>query len=651
MKAPLFSLRPGLALAALLALTTTSSLAAATLTQQMDPQEAGVGDEVTITLKVEGGDIKTKDTATGIFGMNMAGPDITLPQVEGLRWNPNYQFQTISINGKASATVTFTVTPLHTGDFTVPAFDVPLQEGAALQTKAMKLHVVAGTTSPPATVPMPVPINPPSPIQNLPGFNPNGPVVMPPNTPPAPGAADSTSNGTVEVPTESDGRPAKVFVVITPKTTDAYVGESVPMMIDFYIRLDVIAQQDSLPTIKGSDFMMNSLSVHPQENDLMILNEAFHRERWVTAIAAPKSGDFPMQMERDTYWNKPNTTNNNDPFGNFFNRPNLVHELVPSNELTFHVHALPADGRPANFSGAIGHLKVTGAAQPTSVAVGEPVTLHFTVAGEGNFDYVKCPTLADDPAWKTYVPASKTNYQDESHTAGFKIFEQAVIPQKNGTLPLPQASFSYFDPANKQYVTTPINLPAVTVTGTAAAVPPASPGGDADATAAAAKATDFLSNRLNIGSLTASLAPVYRQPWFWVVQGVVVVLLLLGMLFLFFRSRTSPDNDLAERAQRQQTLEQEEDAMGEAVRLGDARAFFLAARHAVQLQLGAQWKLQPEAITLGEIRQRDPQLAETLESLFTQADEVIYSGQARKDLDLAQWQLHVRRDLLQPQPA
>ena len=89
--------------------------------------------------------------------------------------------------------------------------------------------------------------------------------------------------------------------------------------------------------------------------------------------------------------------------------------------------------------------------------------------------------------------------------------------------------------------------------------------------------------------------------------------------------------------------------MSAAARRGDAMAFFVAARHAVQLQLGLQWRLHPEAITLAEVRQRDPSLAGTLEPLFTQADEIIYSGNASGEIDLAQWERHVR-ELLQPQP-
>jgi len=88
--------------------------------------------------------------------------------------------------------------------------------------------------------------------------------------------------------------------------------------------------------------------------------------------------------------------------------------------------------------------------------------------------------------------------------------------------------------------------------------------------------------------------------------------------------------------------------MVEAVRQDNAPAFFTAARHAVQLQLATHWNVRPEALTLGEIRNRDPHLAETLEPLFAQADEVIYSGRAGANLDLAQWERHVR-ELLQPQ--
>jgi hypothetical protein len=90
--------------------------------------------------------------------------------------------------------------------------------------------------------------------------------------------------------------------------------------------------------------------------------------------------------------------------------------------------------------------------------------------------------------------------------------------------------------------------------------------------------------------------------------------------------------------------------MDDAAKKGDARGFFLAARHAIQLQLGALWNMAPEAITLGEIRRRDPALANSAAGLFAQADEVLYSGRASAKLDLAHWQ-RVARECLHLQTA
>jgi len=609
-------------------------LAAATLSQQIDPPEVTVGDEVTVTLTIQGG----------------GASNIELPPVDGLQVVGNNSSTNVTFtNGAFSSSISqsFILVPSRAGNFTIPAFDIHTQDGQVLHVQPMKLHVLSGGNN--------VSSNP-SPARNSvnPAANSNGPVVIPPNAPPAPDNSENSADATgssLDVPRDSDGRPAKVFLVITPKTTDAYVGESIPMRIEFFLRRDVAYQQDSLPTIKGSDFLMNNLATRFREDLVSLAGEDYIRQSWVTAISAPKNGDFPLQMERDSYWVKSSQNRFADPFNNFFfSRPSLAHENIGSNQLTIHVHSLPDEGRPANFTGAIGQLKVTGTAAPDSVAVGEPVTLHFTVSGEGNFDYVKSPTLAPDPAWKSYVPSSKIEYEDESRTQGVKTFEQAVIPQKNGTLPLPAASFSYFDPTTKQYVTTPVTLPAITVTGSSLPISPLSnsstPAAE-PATIVTPKTSDFVPNRVDMGSLQTSLTPVYRQPWFWVAQSGLFLLLVVSALGIFLRSR--PDDTAAERTLRQHTLHREEDAMSDAVRRGDARAFFLSARHAVQLKLGSQWRMSPEAITLAEIRHRNPQLAETLEPLFNQADEVIYSGEASGNLDLAPWEIQVRRQLLQLQ--
>jgi hypothetical protein len=447
-------------------------------------------------------------------------------------------------------------------------------------------------------------------------------------------------------------------MVITPDTTDAYVGETIPMRIEFYIRLDSIAQQDSLPTIKGIDFLMNDLSVRPQEDELNVGDEAYHRETWRTAISAPKNGDFPLQMERDTYWTKDARGVFSDPLGNFFGpRPQLAHGNVPSNQLVVHVHPLPDEGKPADFTGAIGQFQVAGNASPTEVNVGEPVYLDFSISGQGNFDHVRCPALAADPAWKTYVPSSKVNYDenDESRTHGAKIFRQAVIPQKNGTLKIPPADFSYFDPATRKYVVLPIDLPAITVAGSPESAPAATAADNtANPSAPGPATTDqngLLPNRLEFGSLRADPTPAFLHPWYWLAQGAALLIVVLALPLILLGTRKSRDQARAERALRRRSLRELDDALGLAVQHGDAAAFFSAARQALQLQWGAAWGLRPEAVTLPVIAERDPELAARLAPLFGLADEVMYSGQASHEVDLAAWDRQVRDELSQLQPA
>jgi hypothetical protein len=615
-------------LAVWLAFAPVSCFAAATLTQEIDPAQTNVGDPVTVTLNVQGGTLATIQLPT-VDGLQTGETRMQIKSEE----NDNGGFVTL-------VSLSITIMPERAGDFIIPAFDLHTEEGDVLHVKAMKLRVLSNPNAPATTVTAKA-------VPSTPTANPNGPVVMPPpNTVTAPAAAQNAI-----APRDADGGPAKVFIIITPQTTNAYVGQSIPLSIDFYIRMDVNAEQNSLPTIKGSDFLMNSFTTRGHQNVGFLEGRQYIQESWLSAIAATKSGDFPLSMERDTYWVKSFSRSTFDPFSPL--QADLAHQSISSNQLTIHVSPLPTEGQPPHFTGAIGQFSVTADAQPQTVDIGEPVILHFTVSGEGNFDYVHCPVLASDPAWKTYTPKSSTNYLDESRTHAIKSFEQSVIALKNQSVPLPPANFSYFDPTAKQYVTVPIALPVIEVSGSPLPLASALPddGSNLPSTSAAPKADDFLPNRADIGTPQLSLAPIYRQPWFWGVQTALISLPAIGALLLFLRFRSTPDDDRAMRALQRSSIQREQDAMTEAVQQKDSVAFFLAARHAIQLQLGAQWAVKPEALTLGEIRRRDPELAETLTPLFTQADEVIYSGNASTGLDLAQWEQRVRTELLQPQPA
>src|ERR1019366_6950819 len=143
-----------------------------------------------------------------------------------------------------------------------------------------------------------------------------------------------------------------------------------------------------------------------------------------------------------------------DPFmQNFFGATvtkDITATSLPS-DLT--VLELPVEGRPPNFSGAVGSFKIGGELSSSAAAAGDPLTLRMHVTGSGNFDRVDSAMLEHLDQWKTYPPKSSFKATDALGLKGEKVFEQPLIASKPGTHTLPGLAFSYFDPGTHRYET------------------------------------------------------------------------------------------------------------------------------------------------------------------------------------------------------
>lgn len=114
--------------------------------------------------------------------------------------------------------------------------------------------------------------------------------------------------------------------------------------------------------------------------------------------------------------------------------------------LEFRVQPLPEQGRPADFNGAVGRYSISVQASPVQVAVGDLVSLRYTVGGEGALTYLTCPTLASNAEFKVYPPRDVAG-----SPPGVREFEQIVIPLSTNAVLTPAATLSYFDPIDGKY--------------------------------------------------------------------------------------------------------------------------------------------------------------------------------------------------------
>ncbi len=141
---------------------------------------------------------------------------------------------------------------------------------------------------------------------------------------------------------------------------------------------------------------------------------------------------------------------------------------------TLQVRPLPAEGRPADFNGAVASgLTIDRRITPQAARVGEGITVELSLAGEGN--------TALWPAPEVHWPAGSRAYSDrveeklatsEGRIGGTKVFRYLVVPDSVGALTLPATTYVYYDLATHRY--TALTLPAGSVPVAPAAVAAAS---------------------------------------------------------------------------------------------------------------------------------------------------------------------------------
>ena len=140
------------------------------------------------------------------------------------------------------------------------------------------------------------------------------------------------------------------------------------------------------------------------------------------------------------------------PFDDFFSRRQGVYKqfVTPSNSLTMKVSELPAENRPAGFTGLVGHYSLASAAQPTEVNIGDPVALNIMVTGPQYLDNVSLPFLSKQPelinGFKVPEEMSPGVAKDR-----VKTFTQTIRAKNAHVKEIPAISLSYFNPDTKHY--------------------------------------------------------------------------------------------------------------------------------------------------------------------------------------------------------
>ena len=329
-----------------------------------------------------------------------------------------------------------------------------------------------------------------------------------------------------------------------------------------------------------------------------------------------------------------------DFFGQVTEKPLVLH----SDSTPVKIQPLPVQGRPADFSGAVGKFDLSAEASVAKAMSGDPITLTIKITGQGNFDRVTTNGLVSSVAWKGYKPNSRFEPADTDGFAGTKVFEQTIVPTQSGSSVIPPMSFSYFDPETRGYVTKTTSPIAIEIAPGSTAAAASSPTTPAIPPATAGSANGLMPDHLENGR-ASSLHPLVLTPWFLIGNALMVTVTCTGLLARRWRQKRANDPERLRAHAARAAVREALSAMDEAIKNRDGTGFFQSARRAVTDRLAERWGMPSSRITPAEIRARLNSGGEKLCALFQRGDQVTYSHEKVTATELTQWRSDIAQQL------
>jgi hypothetical protein len=139
----------------------------------------------------------------------------------------------------------------------------------------------------------------------------------------------------------------------------------------------------------------------------------------------------------------------------FFSREE-THELQTDSTIIVAVEP-PMTGRPADYNGAVGSLRVSAKLDTNATRVGDPLVLTVKVSGSGNVKLFPRPSVGI--AWGALVKGDERVRVDTAarRIGGTKEFDWVLTPKIAGELDVPPIRYPYFNPESRRYEVTATN--------------------------------------------------------------------------------------------------------------------------------------------------------------------------------------------------
>ena len=354
------------------------------------------------------------------FIMDKDGDNFIPPEFENFRVvaGPSQSIKNSWVNGKRSYSKTYTyfLSPIEKGNFKIGQASVEV-DGEIYKTLILNVEVTSAVEIP---------------------VNPNDPSYI----------ADNN-----------------IHLVAEVSKTNPYLNEPISIVYKLYWKPDLgITNPRELDAPRYVNFWSKNIDNTPIAENGTYKGEAYRYAVMRKTVLYPqKTGELSIEpLVYDIAVQVP--SNRRDIFGQVLS--NTVNKTVSAGKVKINVRPLPNQGRPDNFSGAVGNFDLLVNTTKKELLISEAFQLNIEIKGKGNFNLFNFPSINLPATLEVYEPERieklKTNFQGIN---GSLKDQYTVVPSSPGKYAIPKISFTYFDPKDTSYKTKTSSINYVNVKG------------------------------------------------------------------------------------------------------------------------------------------------------------------------------------------
>ena len=245
-----------------------------------------------------------------------------------------------------------------------------------------------------------------------------------------------------------------IELIASVSKSSPYINEPITIVYKLYYKSPInVSNANESEAPKYKDFFTQNIKI-PQlkVNRETYKGQIYNVVDWRKVVLYPqRDGNLEISpLSLNLVLDFP--TNKRDFFGNIIR--DQASKIITTGSKIITVRKLPDNGKPKNFSGAVGQFEFDVILNKNSLKASESFQAKVKVTGQGNLKLFDLPNLMVPASMELYEPERKENVKTNlSGMSGTIENIYTIVPKYQGKFPIQELEFSYFDPLEKTYKT------------------------------------------------------------------------------------------------------------------------------------------------------------------------------------------------------